>query len=77
MSANNPQNLPTFTLRGNVVVLAKADRTGRLHPVTYANRTQANAKVEALGPGWYVSGRRPFYATREPAAAPAKEKNHA
>lgn len=56
----------TKKLNNGMTVLAKMYE-GEPYAVTYANRTQANKKVTALGPGWHV-GRglgRAFYVVRE------------
>jgi hypothetical protein len=50
----------TVKLNNGRIVLAKLYK-GEPSAVTYANRTQAYAKVALLGPGWAVTGHRPFY----------------
>lgn len=56
----------TITLPCGQVVLAREDKHG-IHPVTYANRTQAARKVWALGPTeWHQWGRRAIYIARIP-----------
>ena len=50
----------TTTARGGITVLAKMSKVIGLMAVTYANRTQAQRKVDALGAGWHVSAQWPF-----------------
>jgi len=63
-------NILTTKLSDGREVLAQWHK-GRLHAVTYANVTQANNKVQALGAGWCVTGNRPYFVTRDHAVAPA------
>lgn len=57
--------MTTTQLRNGIEVLAKATKTGFVHPVTYANLTQAQRKVEKLGAGWKVVGiGRPFFVAK-------------
>lgn len=51
-----------FKLNDGRRVLAKECK-GDLHPVTYANITQATKAVARLGWNWRVTGNRPYYAT--------------
>lgn len=56
--------IETVILHNGREVLAKRTM-GELWAVTYANETQAKRKIEQLGPGWTLTGFRPYYVTRE------------
>jgi len=58
-------DIPTKKLNNGIEVLAKLYK-GEPSAITYANRTQAENKVSALGPEWvvYRGGGRPFFVAR-------------
>lgn len=54
----------TATLRDGRTVTAKMYE-GKPYALTYAQMSQATKAAEKQGAGWHVTGRRPYYVTKE------------